>query len=107
MNLLEEFTNEYTKNQNKKISKSDIKNICNSFVEYINLKIESIVKDVKENKKKREDINIITLKGLGKISVSPREGREITLSDKKIVIHAHWALKFKPVLAIKKKLKEI
>ena len=101
MNLLEEFINEYTQ-QNKKISKIEMKNICNYFMEYISLFIE---KSAKENKNHKDEINIITFKGLGKLSIIPREEREIKLPNKSIKIPKHWSLRFKTSSVIKKKLK--
>jgi nucleoid DNA-binding protein len=102
MNLLEEFANEYIK-RNKKYTKVDIKDICNSFINHINLDIE---KKSKENKTNEKEINIITLKGLGKFSISYREGRRVFLAKKEIEINDHWVLRFKSSSVIKNKLKE-
>lgn len=105
MSILEEFINEYvSKNNDKKISKAELKNICNSFVDYISSTIEKTVHENKENKK---EVNIISLRNLGKFSVAHRAGRDINLSQKTIKVPSYWVLKFKSSSVIKNKLKNI
>jgi nucleoid DNA-binding protein len=105
MSILEEFINEYvSKNNDKKISKADLKNICNSFVDYISSTIE---KTVQENKAQKKEVSIISLRNLGKFSIAHRAGRDINLSNKTIKVPSYWVLKFKSSSVIKNKLKSI